>query len=882
MSATRTKRDIVEHRVMEQQAYMLTSGYFMGLLDNQKRDFVNSQMFESQRGFIFDDKNADASFQKDDDAQYRLRFALSINRNLQEAYGYQMDSDLLKEFAKAPGQVQIANYDELEHTIRESLGIDQFTKSHLFYKNFPEEVMNMDEAELYLNACVYYGARYGMNILGFSEIMREAGMMEKEPVERSPLIEAFERETKIITNKSMDDFHDLMNGKIHGLNLSKSDRDACLAYASTWKDEVVKECSKPFLSKENEALMTAWLHNHHYDNVVKQNHMSKDATDILRVISVLSSVNGARNGKVERDKNFKKVSVAPERLTTVKSFEVRLDKKDKAFVKSLMNDCKNIYRDVWRDASYWKKVMRNINPKTGPDRVVKLFDNLHDNKKIDEKGNEIKSQDAMFMDAKCALKEHNAEKIVAFAKNNPGYFMQKCINVFSITPEDKKRDVLNAVKETSKLASPVAGLKALNAAMLRNDIDAHIVRDGTRELKNTGKTLVKLDVKDRDAVCTAIANGLKESLKDTKDLGKVYIDPALNDIRIPQRQDSKASRGATVSTGSMIPGDKNKNLVAAGISWKTPHLDLDLHAMPFTKDENGKLKAEKDDEIAYYHLKPSWGVHSGDLVEGDPYGDGKGAQEVIMFDKRNVQNNYDYIVFELHGFNANLANDDSIRAVFMEREGDIHGCFEDGGRRGRLCFCGEVVEEKTFSESIHVTAAGSDLVMFAYDTKHDNFIWLDEPILINGRDGYAHTPNEGMAMALQHALNSPEPTMGELFTVHAAANRAEIVTDMRKADTVFTYKPIDAEKEGLKETATLINSFDTDTILNEFCERPKEDVEVEKEAVPEKKSIENENVFSNAISMFFDEARNMQQDIADAYRGSNEGLAFTDKEDREY
>lgn len=109
--------------------------------------------------------------------------------------------------------------------------------------------------------------------------------------------------------------------------------------------------------------------------------------------------------------------------------------------------------------------------------------------------------------------------------------------------------------------------------------------------------------------------------------------------------------------------------------------------------------------------------------------------------------------------------------------------------------------------------------MFAYDVSRDGFIWLDEPSLNLPKPGYqSYESMDDCAKALVHALQSPEPTMGQLFHAYAEAQQATIVTDVTKADAVFTYQPVDREEAGIREDASLVNSLETQKIYAEYCE----------------------------------------------------------------
>ena len=137
---------------------------------------------------------------------------------------------------------------------------------------------------------------------------------------------------------------------------------------------------------------------------------------------------------------------------------------------------------------------------------------------------------------------------------------------------------------------------------------------------------------------------------------------------------------------------------------KTDDLDLDLHATPIS-DICDLSEVVVEQSITWCNLRTPWGLHSGDFTSGDPFGDGKGAQEFVVIDKSLAKkHNIDYILFDVYGYNAGLNTDDSIRALFMEREGSLSDLPHKFKRDTRPVFCGEVVEPSTFEESVKLQA----------------------------------------------------------------------------------------------------------------------------------------------------------------------------------
>ncbi len=75
----------------------------------------------------------------------------SINRNI-ENFGYTFSNNVVKKLKKLTSEELVEFHDSLIGTLREILEAPKFK---VFYDNFPKQVMEMSQTELYLNALVH-------------------------------------------------------------------------------------------------------------------------------------------------------------------------------------------------------------------------------------------------------------------------------------------------------------------------------------------------------------------------------------------------------------------------------------------------------------------------------------------------------------------------------------------------------------------------------------------------------------------------------------------------------------------------------------------------------------------------------------------------------
>ena len=774
----------------------------------------------------------------DEEFNEHLRIVCSFNRNLQSADNISMPINMISRIAEESIDDIKKECTYIMNTIDNFEDFSIFSKGYLFYKNFPEEVMSKSDFELYRNALIYYTANIGLGINGFSEDMRNAGLMDKVKNSKSPLLEVYARPMKYLTLATNDDLKQLMYNRMHGIGMSISKRDELFAYAALMGPEKFEALvSGKYSSKENEALIASWFHDHGHDDVVYRAGLCKNARDILRVISVISLKNGASNGVRAHSAGIIKTIEYPEKLYTPKSFDVRFDrnKKDIEFIKTLMNNASNIYVDVWNDKNFWKKVMRNIDAKHGPTRVVKLFDNLASNTKVDERCEPILSDVAKLDRAIDSLNHNDPTPLRKIVANTPGKFLRNCISVMQkANNKEAKKEVGSLIASAAIQKDPMDALKLANYATTRNTIDQRYVILPTGAIHQE-KQAKSLDAYDADLIKNTIQNAMKSTLSGSKDLGKVYIDPTLKNCIIPQRSDIASSTGTSYGTGTILNANKGKDIVILGIHWTNstaqPRTDIDLHAIAV------KNLTNMDDhiDIGFRDLVSSFACHSGDITEGDPSGDGSGSEELIAIDKQAMKDaGYRYIIADIHNFNGDFKDNHTVKFIYMEKEkAEKYMMFDEATLEkcssGHPLYMGETIEPSQFEQSINIDATGDTNIPIVYDVVKDQYIWIDKMfhnshvIPSRGQEcsekyqtmsEYSNQKHfNAMALMIDSAINTYAPSMYQLFSLYAPSQ--DIVDSIDKADTIFTMKPIDKTAELTDKT--IICAAETDKIAKEFC-----------------------------------------------------------------
>lgn len=799
--------------------------------------------------------------------QESLAHVMTFNRILQEQTGRSLSAEFLMHIAKETPEEAKEETQMIDECVNERLGSSVFGNSHTFYPNFPEEVMKKDDAELLFNAAIYYSfGTYGLQLSGVYDAMKESGIIEEE-TKRNPLLEFYKTSPKYIALKDIDQqgFFEYMKDTLHGNTMNNARREDFFAYAhALCKENAVPEVDffkiveGEYSSKENEALTAAWLHDHGYDDVVFKNNLCKDAKDILRVISDISLKNGAANGVQAGFYGKDKPIVRPENIRSAKSFDVRLNKQDKIFIKRLMEKDKHLMLNIARDKDLWKKVMRNIDARKGPEKVVKAFDDLAKdnfgkimtpNAEIDAVLKEIEKADKLpEIDENISAyrardyKSDAIKKLVQIALKAPGTYMRRAVEITKkaldktartdadANPRATDDDIGNlewATEVAASYATPMVAQTVYNIVSKNDNSNNRIARtkDGVLLVERETE---KLTDAQRDVLLDSIRRGAP--IRHLSDV-KFYIDKKLYDIKAPQRQDVEASNGSPYSRGSVINVDEKKNLIMFGVHWgpyqgEQGRTDIDLHIIA-VKDMDALARGKDGDteDVGFYNLKTNFAVHSGDYTESDPSGDGTGAEEFVVVDKKKLKEaGFRYVVPHINSYNGPFRDNPTVKMVMMQREGSLSSFklsrneSKDGPQHP--VFNGEIYEPSLAQLSIGITATGKDVYPLAYDLEENKMVWLDMEAkglaISNGTkewntqqlDARGRLFNYGpgsdrlqtIGLGYLNAKNSPAPSIGQLAeaVLINSPGGGEKVDDMEKADVIFVPEPLESSPEGAK------------------------------------------------------------------------------------
>ena len=654
-----------------------------------------------------------------------VNYLATILRNI-ESLGYTLSKEVLNVLTSYSLEDLQVFYISLVKKLKKMKGADK--KWSPMYSNFPKQVMEMPEAELYLNAFTHY---FGKFVLGVTLLPQ----YDKD--ERAPLIDF----SKLIVinigteNDIKEIFNNLMTSKT---SISEEDRVELTTYL---ENEYPSQLTIPTITNK-EILATVYsillVNNKVTPKEASQNF--KTATDILRLAVSLS----------EGD-----VSLAAK--TVFRNFK----RKERKFLLGLLELCStDIIEDMLRFKNVWIRLGERLHPfeyKSKLPKCFKAFDIIRNNKKYKTFRSKVEK----------ALLDGEINIATKILKERPGELARRLDHLLR---ESKRRStIVNYFKEVVDKISSTVLLQVMTHFTYRKQN-----KWGIRVFIPKGNMSKIQAIKDNlsvipDNICKDIANicrgALKKRYKSLSKLGKVYIDPSLKDYTVPFSQRSASKSLRTVSRGSKITIPEG-NTLRFFVWWKGNIVDIDLSAIMY--DENWK----EIEHISYTHLKSSTykAYHSGDIISAP-----NGACEFIDLDIPSIiKYGGRYVIMSLFSYSGEPFSEisESMCGWMMRQHPNS----------------GEIFEAKTVQDKLDLDNPSKINVPVIFDLVTRKMIYTDLSLSHNVHC-YSNINLESnlssLALMGQSIESLKKTDLHELFTIHAEA-RGRLVKSKSKADIVFS------------------------------------------------------------------------------------------------
>lgn len=678
------------------------------------------------------------------DKTKREYLALTACKNM-ESLGFIVNKELYEKMAE--DEKTTAKIVEYVIPQLESLkGAD--VKYNPMYKNFPKEVMEMSEFELYLNAITHYWSGGKL----YPQSTEEKRENLNEDIKLIPLSVGTQ-------NAIYDLFTNLLNS-----NTPWSEQDLDDITVLSKELDIKKAMPEYIVNHENMATLAKLLVE---ENGVKalldMRNSVKGATDVLRIMNVIHG-NGdstLKNGKI-KIKNMKRP--------------------DRKIYLELLNGCKNASKEMSQYIEQWTKIEHVLHPHDYKDnkkfsKALKAFENMRDEKTI-------------YAEKEAAIKSGSFEEMAKFYRKKPGMLagdLDRLLRSDNVSMLNKTA-ICELYRDVAKDISPKVLWEVHKHFLgrekeketLGNRIINSFYKDGTVKLNIREDTRTPLPEGMCDKLVEITEASLMEIYKDKPPMGKVYIDPAIEGCKIPN-ETRTASKGVVPMTpGSRLPINENAKIARGFIWWtnteKGNRVDIDLSADYYDKNMNrtggiyyGNFGGERD--VA---------VFSGDITDGGDFNDA-GVAEFMDLDLNALKaKGIKYVGFSVRSFTGQPFSELSGHCSFgfMEREK-----MKDG----------QIFEPSTVKQKINLSQRATTSVPCLFDVDSREMIWIDAPGNIRSCSNIVNDPTKIQCIK---AIDGDITNLTDVIKINALA-RGEIVDNPEEADITFGFdgdvKPTDID-----------------------------------------------------------------------------------------
>lgn len=709
---------------------------------------------------------------------------VSMMKNVQ-SLGFTFSKELFETLMHC-GKDELKNfYTELIPELKALVGADVTYRP--MYPNFPEQVAEASDVELFINAIVHY---FTLGQL----------MPEYEKNERLPLIDV-NKMTVLSIGNSEDLMKILTNLASSKTSISQQDKEDIITIIKATPD-YAKYLPDTIPLKENVALIGKLIiEEAPIKSAAPIKKYFKTATDVLRLVTAMS------DGDISL--------AAKTKYRSLKRCERRI-------ILDLLANCGNITEDLYRYQYEWIRVAEILHPFEYKYKkyngVNKAFNTLRNEKKPLMFGGQVQA----------AILKKDMRTAATLLKERPGEFARQLDKV--LRDSDNANYILNCFKDVATSISAPVLLQVRQhfigrMAEQRTPVRVFFPKGNLARAMSIKNELPAIDVTICKNVARICRDALIEQYKEKDFLGNVFVDEDFKHYLVPFSQRSASKAVKTIVRGSKVPVKEDASAVRAFIwwtnmddsknddYWNNGRVDIDLSAAIF--DENWNYL----EHVSYTHLRSAKykAYHSGDITNGGSV-KGNGVAEFLDVDIDSVGKRGRYVVYQVYNYTSQKFCDlTNCRFGWMERE-DVNS--------------GEIFEPTTVAMKMDLTAESTVAIPVIFDCVERKFIWCDLNLAMpcSNRGGNNIESNISGVIATCFAMaNMNKANLYDLILLNAKA-RGNIVTDRNEADIIFsndTTKPtetvIEVDTENGIETPVtkekdvkIVTTFDTDFFMGEL------------------------------------------------------------------
>jgi len=649
-----------------------------------------------------------------------VNYVATMVKNL-EPLGYTFSQELIDACTKLSVSQLVEFNSELVTELKAARGAHRTHKP--MYPNFPDQVMEMSECELYINAICHYwtGGKWSP---------------PSEVKERFPLVD----ETKLaqIDLGTYEDFKKLF-GQLLGSNTAwgVQDKEDVELFVRIYHNDIALIMPESIPQKENIASFAGMLIKYTKVGGGLIPVFCKTATDLLRVAVAMSEGDVSLATKT-KFRNFSRV--------------------ERTLLLAVLEQLKNPVEDMLRWKGRWVRFGEKLHVgeyKAKYPKSFEAFNALRNNVKVETFNGVVEK----------ALIDKDVAKLVEKLSDRPGDFARRLDHVLRLgSAQSAIVASFDAVAE--KVSTPVL-LQVMTHFKHRTnqpELRTFFPKGNVAKAQAVENTLPDLDATVCKQVVKVCEDALVTRFRALPKLGACYLDDKLEGYNVPFALRSASKSLRTLVRGSKIPLPENCKVLRFFCWWKNGdhRTDIDLSAVMFDND------FKYVDALTYYNLKNFGGCHSGDIVDAP-----KGASEFIDVDLSKLEaQGVRYVVMNLYSYTN-------------QPYCDLPECFAGWMARERAG-SGEIYEPKTVIDRVDLTADSKVAIPIVIDVVDKKVVWCDmslkgNPSYMNN----VHGNKKGVALTLQSLVTMNKPNLHDLLRLHVKA-RGKMVDSPEKAKTVFS------------------------------------------------------------------------------------------------
>lgn len=474
-------------------------------------------------------------------------------------YGFTVSEELHKTLRVLSETSLTEVYNSVVPVLREMKGADvDYTP---MYPNFPQQVMEASELELFINAICHYWT-FGEWKPEYLKLPREVSL-EKGKF----------REIGLITEEDFSEiFVQLLKSKD---SISDADKKTVAWFIDYLP--ALPNVEIPF--KENLCTVAGIL----FEKDKDISNLIKTATDVLRIATHLSG------GDISLAENTKFKSLPRKQRRVLVAALERVATEE----------------DINRHRGKWVKLFHSLHVGEFSSNLWLMAKKVRNNQKIETFNGKVQE----------AIDDKRIYAAVNLLMDRPGEFARKIDHLLRLTlPElsdDRAFIISSFLSKVHRVPTRIL-LQLLGNLKVRDvDSDKRIVfpKGNTQRAFVVRTETLRLTDESISTLRDGITASLKTRFAKLQTLGKVWIDPVLTDCPLPTQQRSASEGLFQVGRGTRLPIGDN-NTLRFFIYWVGQDIDLSatLH------DENFK----KIEHISYTNLRSAKyeACHSGDIVDG--------------------------------------------------------------------------------------------------------------------------------------------------------------------------------------------------------------------------------------------------------------------------